>query len=99
VRLRWLTAEEGGRHAPPVGPRHVAAARFATASLAAEEFGVVLDLAAGGQLASLRLLAPEDVPAVAPRIRAGARLRLLEGERVVAEAEVQYVADDEPAAD
>jgi hypothetical protein len=97
VRLRWLSAEEGGRHSPPPGPRHVSAARFAAPGLAVEEFSVVLDLAAGGQLASLRLLAPEQAPHVAQRIFPGARLTLLEGQRVVAEAEVQYVADDEPA--
>jgi hypothetical protein len=99
VRLRWLSAEEGGRHSPPAGPRHVTAARFATPSLAVEDFSVVLDLAAGGQLASLRLLAPEQVPGVAQRILPGARVTLLEGQRVVAEAEVQYVAEDETAGD
>ena len=95
VRLRWLTREEGGRVSPPTGPQYAATARFAAPSLAGYDFGVMLDLAPDGQRAALRLLSAEDVPLVAEGIEPGARLRILEGARVVAEAEVQYVADPE----
>jgi len=93
VRLRWRTSAEGGRHAPPTGPRYAANARFARPGLVGIDFGVMLDLAPDGATAALSLLLPDDLPTAAERIRAGERLLVLEGPRIVAEAEVEYVAD------
>ena len=99
VRLRWLGPDEGGRSAPPAGPRYVATARVATLGLAGEDVDVVLDLAPDGQLAVLRLLTPGHPEDAAGRIRPGARFVILDHRQVVAQGEVQYVADGTPTAD
>ena len=96
VRLRWLGPDEGGFDAAPKGPRHAAMARFAAPGMVVHEFGVMLDLGPDGLVAGLRVLDAENLPEVVERIRPRERLLILEGSRVVAEAEVQLVAGLEP---
>lgn len=93
ARIRWLSAKEGGRSAPPAGPRYSTAARFEGQvpnweeeawSLVAEFEGPVDET--GWILADVRFLVPERAPI--DLLRVGSRFELMEGPRVVATGEV-----------
>jgi hypothetical protein len=98
VRLRWLTAEEGGRKLPFVGGRYTPTARFAGEQ---DQFSVVLDFpgnnVANPTKGALRLLNP-DLVDIQLRIRAGVALELMEGACVVARCLVESLDASEVAA-
>lgn len=84
VKLRWLSAEEGGRKTPVGGGRYTPTARFAGEQ---DQFSVVLEYAQGVRnppTAMLRLLNP-DLFGAQQRIRPGVALEIMEGARVVAQ--------------
>lgn len=92
ARLRWLSAAEGGRAAPPTGPRYSTVARFEDAadwpdrawSIVAEFHG---SLDASGTIeVDLSFLAPDNAPAAL--LHVGSRFELFEGRRLVAKGEV-----------
>ncbi len=88
ARITWLTPEEGGRHAPPSGPRYSAPARFEgqTAGPEGANWSLIVDLVShppesGDWIAEVRFLVEE-----APRecLRFGACFELYEGKKLVA---------------
>jgi hypothetical protein len=92
AKLRWLTAAEGGRQAPPPGPEYSTVARFEVFKdrWPDEAWSVVVSLDATVPTqavveARVRMLVP-DAPSdlLAP----GSRFDLFEGSRRVAEGEV-----------
>jgi len=87
ARVVWRTAEHGGRHAPPVGPRYSTPARFDAAE---EDWSVVLDLlsrpeGSGDWIAGVRFMSDE-----APQhlLTEGAHFELYEGKKCVGEGTV-----------
>src|SRR4051794_428710 len=101
VRLRWIDVARGGRTGLPGGPAYATTAHF-DGEPPSSSFSVVIefppDSARREMTASLRLLAPENLPDVARRIVPGAKLVITEGARPVAEADVVRVTDDAVAA-
>lgn len=94
VKIRWSSAEEGGRVAPPPGPRYSTVARFESQSEAEwkrESWSLVLDLQSSldersCQIALVRFLAKENTPD--DWLAQGKTFDLFEGTRKVAEGEV-----------
>ena len=93
ARIRWLSPEEGGRPAPPVGPRYSTVARFEKqrAEWEKEAWSLVVEWqepidAAGWVTANVRFLVPENAPS--QLLAVGSRFELMEGRRVVAQGEV-----------
>lgn len=87
ARIRWLSAQEGGRKDLPKGVHYSTVARFLKDSA---EWSVVTDfneppLLERETIALMRFLSPE---APLSLLQLGSRFELLEGSRVVAKGEV-----------
>ena len=100
ARIRWLPRSQGGRAAPPIGPRYVAPARFPsdTANWPHEAWSLVVDLVDRPHgpdewLARIQFLVDE-----APHhlIADHVHFELYEGKRCVAHGYVESPADDAP---
>ena len=95
VKLRWLSANEGGRKGLPQGPIYYANARFA-GDPEHQIFSIGLILPIGKpENAELRILVPENLPEVAARIVPGAKLHLTEGIKTVADCDIRLVELEE----
>jgi hypothetical protein len=99
TRIKWRSAEEGGRQELPSGPTYAPTAHLVDDP---EIFSVVfhleqpvIRLLAGGKahLAHLSLLAGDLLPDVVRRIVPGSKLLVMEGARIVAECEVLSLVD------
>jgi len=97
TRLHWLSPEEGGRKALPIGPVYATTAYFHGETVS-DLFSVVFQFPEGAarsdMAAEMRVLAADRLPDVVQRIVPGARLVVTEGPRPVADCEVVSV---EPA--
>ena len=87
ARIQWLSADVGGRPAPPTGPRYSTVARFAAVAdkWPTEAWSVVLEIeepanTGGVMTALIRLLAP-DAPDLLVQ---GGEFDLFEGRTIVA---------------
>jgi hypothetical protein len=92
ARINRVSADEGGRKHPPLGPRYSTAARFekAASQWPQEAWSVVAEFTKASDDSScveaeLRLLAP-DAPA--HLLDPGSKFELYEGRRLVARGEV-----------
>jgi hypothetical protein len=93
ARIEWVPQSQGGRTAPPIGPRYVAPAKFESAAEAwpGEAWSLVVELidrAPGSHewVAQVHFLmgdAPHDL------LTEGADFELYEGKRCVARGQVQ----------
>lgn len=95
AQIHWLSQRQGGRAEPPPGPLYPTTAQFVDGQ---ETFSVVLRFpgfsSAGDSKTStveLTLLAPDLLPDVVDQLVPGARLRIKEGRRTVAECQVLSV--------
>ena len=93
AKIRWTTAEDGGRKAPPSGPRYSAVARFESeaAKWPHEAWSIMAELPGPPDeslevIADIHLLAPDKAPA--HLLQAGNRFDLFEGTRLVARGEI-----------
>lgn len=93
ARIWWFRLEDGGRPAPPPGPRYSTVARFErlAESWPMEAWSVVLGISGpasseGTMVANIRMLAG----AAAPKelLESGSRFELYEGSRRVARGEI-----------
>jgi hypothetical protein len=92
AHIEWLTPEQGGRSAPPAGPRFVIPVRFAGVSqlgASGANWSLVLDRvaqpASGEWVARVQFLvqeAPEDL------LQVGAQFELFEGNKCIAHGTV-----------
>jgi hypothetical protein len=93
AKIQWLSAEEGGRQAPPTGRRYVTVAEFDQQVLDASSQSWSLQVESTKPLdnaqcvfAHVSFLFPERAPN--HLLMPGARFRLLEGGRIVAVGQI-----------
>lgn len=92
ARLTWLTAGQGGRPAPPPGPRYSTVARFAAqgADWSKDAWSLVVDFTASpdadlSHSVQVKFLVPSGPDHL---LATGSKFELMEGSRVVARGEI-----------